>query len=119
MCVVAWVCAKGAFWDINDFAIVRWGTRGSGREGEEVIVVRRFVRTCLIVPAAHHILYRLLRIQRLLVFHYAKRGEAPVDRVHAQVRRHVVGQVILILRCIHSAERIFVRLEDNSTTYFP
>jgi hypothetical protein len=56
-----------------------------------------FVRTCVIIPAAHHILYRLLCIERLLVFHYAKRGEAPVDRVHPQVGRHVVGQVIVML----------------------
>lgn len=56
------------------------------------------MRTCFIIPAAHHIPYGLLRIQRFLVFHYAERGDAPVDSVHPQVGRHVVGQVIFILR---------------------
>ena len=43
------------------------GEEGKGRE----VVGRRFVRTCVVIPAAHHILYRLLRIQRVLVLHYA------------------------------------------------
>ena len=104
-------CApKAPFWSFSRV--------GHARRAEKERSMR-FVRTCLVVPAAHHILYRLLRIQRLLVFHYAKRGEAPVDRVHAQVRRHVVGQVILILRGTLFSREDLVRLEDNSTTYFP
>ena len=107
---VEWLCYCGA-----GPRTVRAGVE----EGGEGIVVRRHVRTCLAVPTAHYILYRLPRIQCLLVFHYAKRCEAPVDRVHAQVRRHVVGQVILILRCTLFSREDLVRLEDNSTTYFP
>ena len=54
-------------------------------------------RTCVFVPTAHHVRYRFLRIQRFLVFHDAERGEAPVDRVHPQVRCRVVRQVIFVL----------------------
>jgi hypothetical protein len=39
------------------------------------------------------------------MFHYTKRGEAPVDCVHPQVGRHVVGQVILVLSYMRHARR--------------
>jgi hypothetical protein len=48
-------------------------------------------------------LYCLFRIERVLVLHDTKRGDAPIDRVHPEMGRHVVGQVILVLRPTWSA----------------
>jgi hypothetical protein len=31
------------------------------------------------------------------MLHYTQRGDAPIDRVHPEMRRQVVGQVILVL----------------------
>ena len=54
-------------------------------------------QTCLFVPAAHHEVYHLLPAQRVLAFHDAESGQAPVYRVHAQVGGEMVHQVIFAL----------------------
>lgn len=55
-------------------------------------------RACLVVPAAQDPVHDLVLVQTIGVAHDKERGDAPVYRVHAQMRREVVRQIIPVLR---------------------
>ena len=60
-------------------------------------------RTCLVVPAAHHVVDHLFPVERVLVSHGAEGGESPVDGVHAQVCGEMIREFIFALADISGA----------------
>lgn len=65
--------------------------------GDGAIETARTDLTFLVIPAAHHKVNHLLTVERILLIHDTQCSEAPVYRVHAQVRSQMVGKVILVL----------------------
>jgi hypothetical protein len=55
-------------------------------------------QTCLFVPAAHHEFDHLVSVQGVLVLHNAQGSEAPVYRVHTEVRSEMICEIVLVLQ---------------------
>ena len=54
--------------------------------------------THIFIPAGHDVSDHLVSIQCVLPAHDAQRDESPVDPIHTEMFRHVVSQVIFMLR---------------------
>jgi hypothetical protein len=51
------------------------------------------------------------------MLHYTQRGDAPIDRVHPEMRRQVVGQVILVLWAMRFSSGLWFSIK--SCVLFP
>ena len=65
-------------------------------------------QTCLVVPAAHHILNHIFPIERIFVSHDAQCRESPINGVHPQVCGEMISEIIFVLYDVkrRTAERM-------------
>lgn len=82
MCVMSGMCAECTY------------TSSNQRSPTEMWIEQ----TCLVVPTTHDKLDHLLSVQRIFMLHNTQRSQSPVDGVHSQMGRHVVDEIIFILR---------------------